>query len=480
MLFIILVLVLSIPAIQTSLGNYATQRLNKDFGTNINIDKVGLQFNGDVELKNIYVEDYKQDTLINITELNTSILNFRNLAQGKLIFGDIDIYGLIFNIKRYKGESDTNLDVFVARFDNDNPRKEKSRFLLSSSDVSIYDGEFVLSDENKENPLKLDFYDLNINATNFLINGSDVSARINTLQLKDSRGVAIKNMMTDFSYTLEDMTFANLQIKTEKSILNGRLKFSYNREDLKYFEDKVEVTAKFTDTNILLNELNTFYNEFGENQYARFNVELAGTLNDLLAKNLYLNTSTKSRIIGDFNFKNLFNAEKNNFNLDAKFSELTSTYVDLKSLLPNVLGASIPSSFDRLGKFTLVGESKVTTSEIFANVKIETEIGFVDSDLKMTRVNNIDNASYDGNIIFKDFDLGVFIDDPNFGLVSLNLDVNGNGFIAEVLDTQVKGDVYQIVFNDYNYQNIKVAGNIRNKIFDGNLIINDKNLKFDF
>jgi hypothetical protein len=213
MLFIILVLVLSIPAIQTSLGNYATQRLNKDFGTNINIDKVGLQFNGDVELKNIYVEDYKQDTLINITELNTSILNFRNLAQGKLIFGDIDIYGLIFNIKRYKGESDTNLDVFVARFDNDNPRKEKSRFLLSSSDVSIYDGEFVLSDENKENPLKLDFYDLNINATNFLINGSDVSARINTLQLKDSRGVAIKNMMTDFLYTLEDMTFANLQIK---------------------------------------------------------------------------------------------------------------------------------------------------------------------------------------------------------------------------------------------------------------------------
>ena len=187
-----------------------------------------------------------------------------------------------------------------------------------------------------------------------------------------------------------------------------------------------------------------------------------------------------SEYIKAFDFKNLFNAEKNNFNLDAKFSELTSTYVDLKSLLPNVLGASIPSSFDRLGKFTLVGESKVTTSEIFANVKIETEIGFVDSDLKMTRVNNIDNASYDGNIIFKDFDLGVFIDDPNFGLVSLNLDVNGNGFIAEVLDTQVKGDVYQIVFNDYNYQNIKVAGNIRNKIFDGNLIINDKNLKCDF
>ena len=142
---------------------------------------------------------------------------------------------------------------------------------MSSSDVSIYDGVFKLSDENKENPKMLELENLNINATNFLINGSDVSARINTLALKDSRGVVIKNMMTDFLYTLEAMTFENLQIKTENSVLKGDLKFLYNRDDFKFFEDKVKITAKFTNSNILLNELNTFYNEFGENQYARFN-----------------------------------------------------------------------------------------------------------------------------------------------------------------------------------------------------------------
>ena len=67
-------LILSIPAVQTSLGKKATKRINEDFGTHINIGKVGLQFNGDVELKNIYIEDYKKDTLISILELNTSIL----------------------------------------------------------------------------------------------------------------------------------------------------------------------------------------------------------------------------------------------------------------------------------------------------------------------------------------------------------------------------------------------------------------------
>ena len=132
MLFVILVLFFSIPAVQTKLGKYATKRLNEDFGTNINIGKVGLQFNGDVELKEIYIEDYKQDTLINIEELNTSVISFKNLYENKFTFGDIDLEGLTFNLKTYEGENETNLDVFVARFDEENPRQEKSDFLLLS------------------------------------------------------------------------------------------------------------------------------------------------------------------------------------------------------------------------------------------------------------------------------------------------------------------------------------------------------------
>ncbi len=473
-------LILSIPVVQTGIGNYVTNWLNEDFGTKINIDKVGLQFNGDVQLKNIYIEDYKQDTLISVSEINTSILNFRNLYKGKLVFGDIDIYGLLMNIKRYKDAQDTNLDIFVAKFEDENPRKTKSEFLLSSSDVSIYDGVFRMSDENSEHVKKLDFSNLNINATNFLINGSDVSARINTLALKDSRGVVIKNMMTDFSYTLTAMTFENLTIKTINSILKGNLEFTYNREDFKFFEDKVKVSAHFTDSNILLNELNTFYDEFGESQYAKFSTDISGTLNNLYANNLNLYTSTKSRIVGNFNFKNLFNKESNNFYMLAKFSNLTSTYKDLKALLPNVLGASIPSSFDRLGKFTIAGLSEVTPSTIKANLQIQTELGYVENNLKMTRINNIDNASYTGKIIFNEFNLGTLINDPNVGIVSMNLDVNGNGFVAETIDTQVKGDVFQMEFNNYNYKDIKISGNIRNRIFDGNLIVNDNNLKLNF
>ncbi|MDN3667054.1 translocation/assembly module TamB domain-containing protein [Algibacter miyuki] len=473
-------LILSIPAVQTGVGRYVTNRINTDFKTNINVDRVSLQFNGDVELKNIYIEDYKQDTLISIVELNTSILSVRNIINGQLVFGDIDIENLLFNIVTYKDTTETNLDVFVARFNSDNPRTEKSKFLLSSSDVSINNSVFKLLDENRTTTKVLHFEDLNINATNFLINGSDVDARINTLNFKDSRGVVVKNMMTNFSYTLTEMTFANLDIKTPNSVLKGDLKFSYDRADFKYFTDKVLVSANFTDSKVQLDELNTFYNEFGVNQTASFSTEISGTLNNLQASNLQLNTNRNTRIYGDINFKNLFNKDAGNFYMTGNYRNLSSTYKDLKSLLPNVLGSAIPSSFDRLGYFTITGNSQVTSSAVIADIQIDTELGFVDSNLEISKINDIDNAAYKGNIIFTEFDFGTFLNAPDVGRASLNFDVDGKGFVTKTVDTKVKGDVFEIEYNGYKYSGVKVAGNVKNNIFDGNLIANDVNLKLNF
>ncbi|WP_323788930.1 translocation/assembly module TamB domain-containing protein [Psychroserpens sp.] len=473
-------LILSIPPVQTALGKYATNKINDEFGTNINIGKVGLQFNGDVELKEIYIQDYKKDTLIAIQELNTSILNYRNLSNGKLNFGDIDMYDLILNIKTYEGEVDTNLDVFVARFDEDNPSTKKSEFLLSSSDVSIYDGTFRLIDENRETHKVLEFNDLNINATNFVIDGSDVRTRINTLAFKDSRGAHIQNLMTDFEYTLTYMNFENLSIKTEKSILKGKLRFDYNREDFKDFEDKVQVSADFIDSEVSLNDLNTFYNEFGVDQKAKLNVNLTGTLNDLNANNLQLNASGRTKIFGDLNFKNLFSSAEGDFSMVGRYDDLSSNYYDLRALLPNILGESIPSVFSKLGNFKITGTSYITDTTIDADIKINTDLGIIVSDMKMTHVDDIDNANYIGNVVFDEFDLGELLNDPNLKTTSLDLDVDGKGFTVENLSTQIKGKVFHIDYNDYNYQDIDVSGKLGNQVFNGFLESKDENFKFKF
>ena len=479
LLFVILVLILSIPPVQTFLGKKVTKRINNDFGTHIYIDKIGLQFNGDVKIRGIYIEDYKKDTLIGVEELNTSILNYRNLYKGKLTFGDIDIQGLTFNIRTYKNEDRTNLDVFVSRFAEDNPRPDK-HFLLSSSDVSIYGSTFRMINDNKDVSKILEFTQFNLNATNFLINDSDISARINTLAFKDSRGLAINNLVTNFEYTLDHMTFADLSIKTPNSFLEGDLTFRYNREQLQDFTNLVQVDATFKDSDILLNELNTFYNEFSKEDRAKFNVSLSGTLNNLLLTNLRLSTSSQTKVYGDINFKNLFNKEPNTFEMDGDFSNLSSNYYDLKSLMPNVLGASIPSIFSKLGSFTVYGNTNITSTDIAATININTALGHIDSNLNLLRFNDIDNASYKGNIIFENFNIGQLLNEPHIKETTFDLDVDGKGFTIENLKTNIKGHISSIDYNNYKYENVDISGQLGNKIFNGELVSNDENFKFRF
>ena len=128
MLFMILLLVLLIPSVQPSLGAYATKKINSKYGTDMRVEKLGLQLNGDLELKNILIKDHHNDTLIAVTELNSSILNFAKLNDNKLLFGDIDLYGLRFHIKTYTGEKDSNLDIFVESFDRRIGPPRRARF----------------------------------------------------------------------------------------------------------------------------------------------------------------------------------------------------------------------------------------------------------------------------------------------------------------------------------------------------------------
>lgn len=480
LLFFILFLVVSIPAVQTHLGKLVTDRLNEDFKTDINVGRVGLQLNGDIELKDILIRDYKKDTLISIGELNSSIISFKNLYNSKLNFGDIDLQDVVFNLKTYKGESDTNLDVFVAKFDDDNPRVGPSEFLFSSSDVSIENGIFRLIDENLETPKIFEFSELNANTTNFLINGPEVSSRINKFSFRDSRGIAVKNLMANFEYTLNHMSFGDLNIKTELSDLKGDLRFNYNREDLKYFKDKVNVVASFKDSDISLTELNVFFDEFGTDQHAAFNADLSGTLNNLEATNLNVSTTSNTRIIGDITFKNLFSNDEDSFALRGTFQNLASNYNDLTALLPRLLGNSIPSVISKVGNFKIQGTSFITAKSVEADIEINTDLGFIKSDLQLTNIDNIDNANYTGNIVLDEFNIGELINDPLVKTTSLNLDVNGKGFTLNNLRTGVKGDVFVLDYNNYTYKDISLSGDLGNKIFNGIVKAEDLNLQLDF
>ena len=471
---------LSIPAIQTALGSYATGKINDVYGTDIKIEKAGLQFNGDVELKSILIKDHFEAPMISVSELNTSVLNFAKMVNNELVFGDIDLYNLFFHIKTYKGESDTNLDIFVDKFDNQNPREYVAKFSLSSSSLNIYSSVFRLTDENKDSPVVLNFTDLNILATDFLISGPDIDANIKRLSFIDSRGLALKNIETVFSYTPTKMLFSDLGIRTDSSLVSGKLQFDYQREDLNSFSDKVIISGFFENSSLDLGEFNLLYDEFGDNQKAQLNTTFSGTLKDLQFEEFNLKTNSNTSIIGRFHVNELFDSSSGGFLLDGEFDAISSSYEELTALLPRVLGNTIPSAFNVLGRFKMSGSTKITNESVKAVMDISTEIGSLFIDLNLNEIEVIDNASYVGQIRFTDFNLGRAIGEPTIGLVTSSHRVVGSGFRKESISCNINGGVSSFVFKDYNYSDLQVSGVITDKVFNGQLDAADPNLKLNF
>jgi hypothetical protein len=291
------------------------------------------------------------------------------------------------------------------------------------------------------------------------------------------RGVVVNEMATEFKYTKQQMRFDSLSIKTPQSHLLGKVVFDYEREDFKDFLDKVKIDAEFIESTVALNEVNLLYNQFGSDIIVSFSTVVDGVLNDLNTNDLFL-TTDNTGIRGDFNFKNLF-AKDVGFVLEADMRNVTSSYYELRALLPNILDV-LPSSIQKLGQFTVRGDALITESSINTKANINTLIGSSYVDLELTDIDHIDDASYKGFVSLIDFDLGNLIESDKVGVTNLDFNVEGKGVVMEYLNTEVIGQVYSIDFNGYDYKDINVSGIIKEQLFDGSLLCSDENIQFSF
>lgn len=479
MLLLLLGILLSIPCVQTSLGKYATNSINKSYGTNITIGKVAITPFGSVKLGDVLVLDHHQDTLFYIKKLNTSILSFKKIYDpGHPYLKDVLLHGLDVRIVNYKNEDYTNLDKFIDAFDDGTPSSGK--FRMKANKMTVFNSRFQYIEYNLQTPKMLDFTHLNGKIEDFFIKGANVTTFINKLSFKDHRGLWVENITSHFTYTKKNILLEQLEIKTPLSEMKGRVELKYNRKDFSDFNNKVIFDVQFDKASIASNDLNYFYNEFGKNNVFYVDTHLIGTLNNFTTYNLKLVDKNQSEIIGTANFKNLFGKGNQEFYMNGNFDRITSNYEDLKSILPRILGNNLPSVLAKLGNVNIAGAIELTQKFINADVSMLSQLGYLEGNLAMQNINNIDNASYQGNIKLDAFDLGTLLSKNDIGKATLDLDVDGKGFTQKLLNTAIKGKIDAFYYNGYNYQSITVDGSMKMPYYKGYFNSNDPNLKMDF
>lgn len=478
---ILLFILLSLPIVQGEIAKYATNWINQQYNTDILVKRIDLSWLGSVQLKELEIRDHHKDTLIFVHNLSTSLLNVKQILENKVNLGEASLSGTYFNMRKYKGEKTDNISMFIDSFDNGKPKDSLANiFVLNTDKIVMKDFNFKLFDDNKKETLQFGAYKANGTLLDFSIRGSDISLKMRETNFVENRGINITNMSTDFLYTKTHMNFDSMVLETNhKSKINGDVKLTYKPEYFADFSDKVKFKATLSNSAISIKDLNKFYNELSGDDVLYFTGNMNGVLNNFSLNNVQLKSRKGMKLIGNMGFVNTFRRQRG-FVFDADFENFTTNYSQLKRTLPNLLGKNLPSEFKRFGDFTLQGIVRVTPDQMEATISVKSAIGTTITDLQLTNIDQIDKATYVGDLELVNFDLGAFLNNKKLGEISLKADVDGAGFNLENINTTVIGRINHLEFNNYNYKDLYINGQFQNKKFDGFLNAKDPNFKLDF
>ena len=164
--------------VQTYIANKVTQKINQKFGTSIHIDRLGLNWKGEIDIRDLYIEDHHQDTLIYSKKLVTNLLSVTHLANGKLDFGFIELHGPKFYLKTYQNERLDNISIFAKLFVTDTLRK-KSSFRLNADRITLNKGNVKITNDNFSTSEIFNLSKVTIDTDNFSLIGPTVKFEVN-------------------------------------------------------------------------------------------------------------------------------------------------------------------------------------------------------------------------------------------------------------------------------------------------------------
>ncbi|GAA4271933.1 translocation/assembly module TamB domain-containing protein [Aquimarina gracilis] len=476
----LIVVTFSIPGVQTFLGKKATGYLNSEYAVDISIKRIGLTYAGDIQLKEVFVRDHHQDTLLHATGIETSIGSMSDVLNNRPELGDVSIEDLTFRMKIYKDEGSDNLMTFIRKFESENATSSGQKFLLTAKQIIITNGKYSFINENLNNPDVVNYSNILLDADNLMVDGPDVYLDINSLAFDDKRGLKISKLHTCFSIKPEGMQFQELTIETPDSKIAGDVEFSYAPGGLDDFENKVNINAIFNRATVSTNDLIPFYKGFARNQRFKIrNTSVQGVLNDFKVVNANIYGLDRSNVKGDIRIQNAV-ADPTKFKLEGDFDNLTTNYYDLINLMPRVLGKSLPKQLHEFGSVMAIGNAIVTTKAVDIDMDLFSQLGKVNAFVLLENLDDINKSTYNGNVISSSFNLGKLIGRETVGNSAFNVHVDGSGFTLESLNTRIEGDISRLELNGYTYTNLRALGNLKDRVFDGDLSSRDPNARFTF
>lgn len=469
---------LSISPIQRAVGTYATEFLSDFIGARFSVGCVKLHHLTRIDIDSVYIEDGQHAKMLYVGSLSAHFRLFpllhKEISIKKIVLDDIDA-----NIY-YLPDSTMNLqfliDAFTPKERKGVPDLDLPQIILSNADIDYLDWrnhqEFHIRDFSTD--IKFSLHNkncINLEIASLQLNDQQAK-RINNIKLKfktDDKSINVKNLIIDLPNSHVSLKKATVTIeKNADSSINW---------------DESSYDINLEPSHLVLSDLDWILPKFRTiNKPINCQIVAKGTINNFNTKTIKVDYDEKILLDASIRAINITDIAASNSSIE--FNELRFDAKSVTNLISDLTGKQLdlPKELYNIGKCRYRGTLSGNPYNIALNGRLETTVGDITTDIKLQTPDSFHSAAISGIVETSNINLKAILPNPALGLGNTQLTINTTALFYKDKNFDIKatGDIKYLTFKNYTYKDIKIDGNIKPRLFEGAISINDPNGHLDF
>jgi hypothetical protein len=484
------------PLFQTWLAHKVTTILSDKLQIDVEIRSISIGFFNKLILDGVYIQDIDSDTLLYVNRLSASV-NKLPLWDNTFAVGALKLSDGQFNLK--SDTTGTNITLIIKRLSNKNKTAADTVQKVGSFKLQVKGFElenfaftFWKYDDNKrlQNPNSIDYRDMAVDsiylkADKISIYNDTLFYNVKSFALKEKSGYRIHNLMANcYIVPGKDVHFDNLELIDDYS--NLRLKhFSmiYNGgKEFSDFIEKVVLIGDFENAEISFQSISFFAASLQNIPIkATVNGLVIGPVANLKSNNLKIEGFNNTLIDGRFSITGL--PEIDETIIFADFKQLQTHPKDMFDAISRITGnrkTSLDNFLSAVKQINFKGSFTGLYNDFVANGTLTSNLGALSLDVLFKTENRNHAISFNGRVSASDFETGQLLKTDLIAKTSFDLMTKGYVPQNGTPDIFSEGTITKLIFNNYNYENIKLLGTVKENEFSGSVNINIPDIDLAF